>query len=134
MTSILQLISFCVSFIYGIIFYFITLLNFKLISDLKLFWQHIITMIYVFDMIIIYIIIFFHLNKGYFHIYFIAMVIIGYLIGFIINKKLISKLNVNNIFKRCKTKWVMLVSNWNRMILWLKVRKKLVKKKKNVFF
>jgi len=103
MTSILQLISFCVSFIYGIIFYFITLLNFKLISDLKLFWQHIITMIYVFDMIIIYIIIFFHLNKGYFHIYFIAMVIIGYLIGFIINKKLISKLNVNNIFKRCKT-------------------------------
>jgi len=99
MTSQLQLISFIVSFIYGIIFYFITTINFKLIENLKLIIQHILSFIYVLDMIIIYIIIFYHLNKGYFHIYFILIVFIGFFIGFIIHKKIFSKINVKRLFK-----------------------------------
>ena len=91
----MQLLSFAISFVYGIIFYYLTILNFKLISNSKKIIQHILTFIYVIDMVILYIIIFYHLNKGYFHIYFIAMVIIGYFVGFITNKKIISKIIVN---------------------------------------
>lgn len=99
MSSNLQLISFFVSFLYGVFFYLLTSLNFKLIKDLKLYMQHILTFLYVMDMIIIYVIIFYHLNKGYFHIYFILMVFVGYLIGYIISKKIISKIDVKRIYK-----------------------------------
>lgn len=100
MTSNMQLLSFLVSLIFGIFFYYITLINFKLIKDLKKYLKHIITFIYVLDMIIIYIIIFYNLNKGYFHIYFLLMVIFGYFVGFITNKRLLSKINVNKILRR----------------------------------
>ena len=85
MNSNIQIISFIVSFIYGVIFYFVTNINVYLIKDLKLYLKHILTFIYTLDMAIIYIIILYHLNKGYFHIYFIM--------GYIIDKKL-SKLSV----------------------------------------
>ena len=100
MNSTLQLISFFISFIYGILFCFITLLNFKLIENLKKYIQHILTFIYVMDMTIIYIIILYYLNKGYFHIYFIMMVFVGYFVGFITYKKFLSKIIVNQIFRR----------------------------------
>ena len=100
MSSSIQLLTFLISFIFGIIFYYLTVLNFKLINDLKKYLIHIITFIYVLDMVIIYIIILYHLNKGYFHIYFIFMVMIGYLIGYILNKKIISKIDVNKILRR----------------------------------
>ena len=93
MNSNIQIISFIVSFIYGVIFYFVTKINFYLIKDLKLYLKHILTFIYTLDMAIIYIIILYHLNRGYFHIYFIMLVFLGFIIGYIIDKKL-SKLNV----------------------------------------
>lgn len=99
MTSTMQLISFFISFIFGICFYFITVLNFKLIENLKKYIQHILTFIYVLDIVIIYIIIFYHLNKGYFHIYFILMVFLGFFVGYILYKSLISKINFKKLFK-----------------------------------
>ena len=93
MNSNIQIISFIVSFIYGVIFYFVTKINFHLIKDLKLYLKHILTFIYTLDMAIIYIIILYHINKGYFHIYFIMLVFLGFIMGYIIDKKL-SKLNV----------------------------------------
>lgn len=99
MTSTMQLISFFISFIFGIFFYFITVLNFKLIENLKKYIQHILTFIYVLDIVIIYIIIFYHLNKGYFHIYFILMVFLGFFVGYILYKSLISKIDFKKLFK-----------------------------------
>ena len=96
----MQLLSFAISFVYGIIFYYLTILNFKLISNSKKIIQHILTFIYVIDMVILYIIIFYHLNKGYFHIYFILMVMIGYIVGYILYKKFLSKIFVNKILRR----------------------------------
>ena len=98
MDSNLQLISFLVSFFYGILFYFLTELNFKLIKDLKLIIKHLLTFIYVLDMTIIYVIIFYKLNHGYFHIYFIMMVIIGFITGYFLNSKLLSKIRVKRHF------------------------------------
>ena len=99
MTSNLQIISFLVSFIYGIFFYFLTVINFKLIESLKVYLKHILTFIYTIDMTIIYIIIIYHLNKGYFHIYFIMMVFIGFSSGLLLHKKLLSKIDVKRFFK-----------------------------------
>ena len=99
MNAKLQLITFIISFIYGIIFSLLTIYNFNLIAKLKVIFKHLITFIYVLDMTIIYIIILYHLNKGYFHIYFIMTVFLGFVIGLIIYKKLLSKINVKRHFK-----------------------------------
>lgn len=99
MNSNLQLISFLVSFVYGIVFYFLTDLNFKLIKNLKKYQKHLLSFIYTMDMTIIYIIIFYHLNKGYFHIYFIVMVFIGFLVGLLIQCKILSKISIKKLLK-----------------------------------
>ena len=94
MNSTIQILSFLISFVFGIFFYILTSINFSLINNLKKIWQHILTFIYVIDISIIYMIILFHLNKGYFHIYFILTVIIGFICGYFIKTKLISKISV----------------------------------------
>ena len=96
MTSKMQLISFLISFLYGMLFYYLTFINFNLIKDLKKIFQHILTFIYVLDMTFIYIIIFYKLNNGYFHIYFILTVILGFILSFIMSKYLGSKINVKH--------------------------------------
>lgn len=102
MSSSIQLLSFFISFVFGIFFNLLTILNFKIISNLKKYLQHIITFIYVMDIIIIYVIILYHINNGQFHIYFILMVIIGYVVGYLIYSKLLSKLDVKRFLKHCK--------------------------------
>ena len=99
MTSKLQIISFIVSFIFGILFYCLTVINFKLLKNFKVIFQHILTFIYCLDMTIIYIIIFYHLNNGYFHIYFIFMVFLGFFVGFIFHKRNVGKIYVKKRFK-----------------------------------
>lgn len=100
MTSSIQLLTFFISFIYGMLFYFFTIFNFKMIENLKKYIQHIITFIYVIDITIIYTIIIYNVNKGYFHIYFIFSVFIGYFVAYITNIKLLSKINVKKNFRR----------------------------------
>ena len=102
MTSNIQLISLAISFIFGIFFYFLTILNFKLIDNLKKYLKHILTAIYVLDITIIYIISIYHINKGYFHIYFIFMVFLGYFVGFITNSIYLSKINVKSVINKLK--------------------------------
>ena len=95
MNSTIQLISLSISLIYGILFYFITNLNFYLINNINKILKNIITIIYVFNMSFIYAIILYKLNNGYFHIYFILMVIFGYYIGYLLNNNIKSKIHVN---------------------------------------
>lgn len=100
MTSNIQLISLLISFVFGILFYYLTVLNFEIIKSLNIYLKHIITAIYVIDMTIIYAILLYKINNGYFHIYFIMLVIVGYFVGFITNKLYLSKISVKyNIFK-----------------------------------
>ena len=95
----MQLLTLFISFLYGIFFYYLTCLNFKLIDNIKVIIKHVITFIYVLDIAIIYIIILYKLNKGYFHIYFIGMVFVGFFTGYIIRQNILSKIHVKRIFK-----------------------------------
>ncbi len=99
MNNIIQLISIFISFFYGIIFYLLTNLLFYLIEKNKRIVKHLITFIYVIDMAIIYMIILYNINKGYFHIYFIFMVFLGFIIGSFLYRKYLSKIHVKQLFK-----------------------------------
>lgn len=99
MNSVNQIISFIVSFLYGFIFFLLTKVNFYLTEQLKNIIKNIITVIFVLDMIFLYILILYKINGGYFHIYFIVTVVFGYIISFGFYKKFFSKINVKHIFK-----------------------------------
>lgn len=77
----LQLLSFLVSFIYGIFFYITSKLNNKLIKNKSILFQYIITMLYIINLVLLYVIIIYKTNKGIFHIYFIILLVIGYIIA-----------------------------------------------------
>lgn len=82
MDSKIQLLSLIFSFIYGFIFFFITKYNFFIIDNLKKNYQIIITLIFTLDMYVIYSIFMYIINNGNIHIYFILILIIGFLFGY----------------------------------------------------
>lgn len=102
MNSYLQLYSFLVSFFYGIIFFALTRFNFYIIEQLNKYLKLIITFIFTMDMVIIYSIIIYKINNGYLHIYFIAMVLIGFFVGYLVKIDKILIKNLKKIVNKCK--------------------------------
>lgn len=98
MNSVLQLITLIFSVLYGVIFYLLTVVNFNIVKGLKNIYANIITFIFTLDMTVIYSILIYKLNNGYFHIYFIILVMLGFALGYIkrIERlfKNLSKINV----------------------------------------
>ena len=102
MNSYIQLISFFVSFIYGIFFYLLTRFNRYILVNKGWFLKFFITMIFIIDIVILYIYILYKINHGYFHLYFLITVIIGYLITYVFYLKIknICKIYVKKIIKK----------------------------------
>lgn len=84
----LQLISFIFSFLFGIFFYFTSLLNYKLIKKQSSFFKYVITTIYIFNISFIYILLMYKINYGIIHLYFLFLLFFGFLFGWIYSKKL----------------------------------------------
>ena len=86
----LQLICFVVSFIYGIFINWFYRFNKRFLDNSNYFSKIIIYMLISFLIVIGYIDIFYFINKGIFHIYFIILLILGIIVGGKIcyNKKL----------------------------------------------
>ncbi len=81
----LQIISLVYSFIYGIIFYFLVLINKKYLYDNK--YAFLIDILFIIDNVLLYFIILRYINNGVFHIYFLVMLILGYILVYYIDKK-----------------------------------------------
>lgn len=79
MDSFTQLTIICLSYLYGIIFYLLARYNFNLIKNLKALGKYFITLIFIIDIVIFYIYIVYHINRGIFHIYFLLAIFLGYL-------------------------------------------------------
>lgn len=75
----IQLLSFLFSFLFGIFFFITNYFNKKLINNKKIIFQYMVTFIYIINIVLFYILILYKINRGVFHIYFLFMVLIGYL-------------------------------------------------------
>lgn len=75
----IQLLSFLFSFLFGIFFFITNYFNKKLITNKRMFFQYIITFLYIINIVLFYILILYKINRGVFHIYFLIMVLLGYL-------------------------------------------------------
>ena len=86
MNIFIQIVCFLVSFLYGIfIYYFIKYNDF---NKKNILFDVLFRLIITFLLVLLYIIVIYKINKGLFHLYFMIMIVIGYLVSFNINKKL----------------------------------------------
>lgn len=95
MNSYVQVISLVVSFIYGILFYTFTKFNYFIIENRGVLFKFIVTLVFIIDVVVLYIYLMYKLNNGYFHIYFIIMLVVGY--GIMVK----SQSKLKNICQKC---------------------------------
>lgn len=81
MSSGIQVEAFIFSFIYGYLFYYLTRFNRYIILGKNTFVKLIISIIFVIDIVILYIYTMYKINNGIIHVYFVTSVILGYLVG-----------------------------------------------------
>ena len=84
----LQIISFIVSFLFGCFFYLTSFLNFKLIHKFSKILKYFITILYVLDIALLYILLMYKINSGIIHIYFVLVLFLGFFLTSLYGKKL----------------------------------------------
>lgn len=83
----IQLFSLIFSFFYGMLFSFCININYQYLFYKKVFFQIIITFLFLLDMALLYFLVLKFINDGIIHIYFYFMLFLGFYITFPIMKK-----------------------------------------------
>ena len=81
MNSYIQLVSLVVSFIYGFVFYILSRVNKYILSNKNNVIKLLVTIVFVIDMVFIYIFIMYKINFGVMHPYFIILLILGFVLS-----------------------------------------------------
>ena len=84
----LQIISFIFSFVFGMFFYGTSLLNYKLIKKCSKFMKYFVSVVYVIDISLLYVLFMYKINYGVIHIYFIIVLFLGFYLASIYSKHL----------------------------------------------
>ena len=92
MNSYVQVLSFVVSFINGLVFYLLSYANKVMISNKNNVVKLLITLVFVIDVVILYIYIMYKINYGMIHPYFVAVVFLGYVVMMFLYDKCVSLL------------------------------------------
>lgn len=98
MNSYVQVFSFLVSFIYGVLFYLFARFNRFMLSNKNNVIKLLVTLVFVIDMVILYIYIMYKVNFGMIHPYFVAVVLVGYIFMMFLYDK------CSMLIKRCLKK------------------------------
>lgn len=102
MNSYIQVISFLISFLYGISFYLLTRFNNFILEGKRQFFKFLVTLVFIIDIVILYVYLMYKINSGNFHIYFCFVVVLGFILinKYYDNLKNICKKYVNVIKKK----------------------------------
>ena len=87
MTLLLQLKAFTISFVYGIILAYLIKLQYRYIFDKNKIRRIIVDSLFIFDNVLVYFLILKYINNGIFHIYFLFLVILGFILGYYLIRK-----------------------------------------------
>lgn len=87
----LQIISLIVSYIYGIFYYATSLINKQITDSKNNIIKFIVTIIFVINHVFLYLIILYKINLGQYHIYFLFILICGFISSHYICKNIVKK-------------------------------------------
>lgn len=88
----LQIKSLVISFLFGIIFSINVNINYKFLYNEYKLIRFLFTFIFIIVHVLLYFIILMKINNGYYHIYLILAIIVGFTFEFLIHKKLFGKI------------------------------------------
>lgn len=97
-----QIMVLLVSFLYGIFFFYSSKLNNFFIKDKNKIYRSIITILFMYNIVLLYIIMIFKINNGKFHPYFFIMLILGFLIGTKSKNKVLKNVKLKRLFEKKK--------------------------------
>lgn len=100
MTAYKTLSILFINFIYGIVFFYLSILNYKLFFKDQALIKLIMFILFTIDNVFIYLIIIYKLNYGIFHIYYLFCFIMGFLLANYIKYKMLNLCKV--VFKKRK--------------------------------
>lgn len=98
----LQLLSFFASFLFGVFFSFANEVHYTFVKRQRKVLQFFLTFFFIVIMVLLYITIFYYLNHGIFHIYFLLVMLLGYCVSISKVKVLICR--VKSIIHRWKSR------------------------------
>lgn len=78
MNSYVQCICLIVSFLFGILLYYGNMFNTIIIRNKNILIKLILSVFYIFNMSMLYVLFLYKINSGILHIYFVLLIIIGY--------------------------------------------------------
>lgn len=84
----LQLLSLLYSFFYGVIFFILLELNYKFLYEGKLVYRIIVSFLFIIFISLLYFLGLLKINNGIIHTYFFVSLFTGYLLSFVIYKKI----------------------------------------------
>ncbi len=99
-----QIIILFFSYFYGFIFFSLSCLNKKIINNKKKIYRSITTILFIYNIVLIYIIIIYKINNGQFHIYFFIMLILGFYSNIKLTKKLLKNVKLRQSLAKFKKK------------------------------
>lgn len=87
MNSYIQFVCLIVSFLYGIFLYYTNAFNLKIISNKNILIKLILNVLYIFNMSMLYVFFLYRINSGILHIYFVLLIIFGFVIACVKKRK-----------------------------------------------
>jgi len=84
----IQILSLMFSFFYGVIFFFLLEINHRFLYEGKIIYRIIVSFLFVIVMSLIYFFGLIKINNGIIHIYFYLSLFTGYLLSFVIYRKI----------------------------------------------
>ena len=105
MTAKIQLIALALSYLYGFVFYYLYKLNYQIIKNKKRFYQSLITILFMYNIVLLYIIMIFNINSGIFHPYFFIMIALGFYTNIKISKEMSTNVKFRLFIEKVSQKW-----------------------------
>lgn len=103
-----QILVLFFSYIFGLSFFYLAKINNQIIKNQKKIYRSFITILFIYNIVLIYIISIYKINKGMFHIYFFLMIILGFISSYYLTKKMKNNVKYRKIIaklqKKCYTK------------------------------
>ena len=131
MDEVTQLLSFLVSFCFGFFFHILTNFHFKITDTYSLLMRYVTTLLFVVNLVLMYVLCLYYLNDGIIHIYFLIFVFLGFLgYGF-----LHKNVNLRKVLPSKIAKYIYKWYNFGWKIGWhVWKRKHLLKREKDFLF
>ena len=100
-----QIIVLSFSFLFGFITYYLYVINYKIINNQKKIYRSIISIMFSYNLVLIYLIFLYKLNNGNFHIYFFFLLILGFFSAYQMSRKLLNSKKTFKFLERIKKRW-----------------------------